>query len=113
MTFRRGALFGSVVLAASAAGFVAGVLVRPAQAQSLTTATIYVPPGGLVFRTLDGAPIARLSADAHGGNFELLDDHFAARPVEGSQLRPNPYSVDERDPWTKPAARERRPAAGF
>lgn len=56
-------------------GMAAGHLTqREAHAQSLSTSTIYVPPGGLVFRAPDGAPLARLSRDAHGGTFELFDD---------------------------------------
>jgi hypothetical protein len=88
-----------------AAAFVAGIGVdhialREAHAQSLSTATIYVPPGGLVFRTPDGSAIARLSRDAHGGIFELFDDQQAVSVRAPSvaaprpPLAPNPYVID-------------------
>ena len=48
-----------------------------------------------------------------GGNFELYDDHLAARPAGDGPLRPNPYSIDDKDPWTKPVHAEPRPGAGF
>ena len=47
---------------------------REARAQAATrTASVYVPPEGLVFRALDGRAIARLSYDARGGAFEVYD----------------------------------------
>jgi hypothetical protein len=69
-----------VLLLAFAATFVAGVLsqrllLREAHADpASSTASLYVPPSGLVFRTLDGTPIARISRGAHGGVFEVYDD---------------------------------------
>ena len=85
---------------------------REARAQSLTTSTIYVPNGGLVFRATDGTPIARLSRDAHGASFELYDDHAGTvRAAPG--LRSSPYIVDDPDPWTAAKAHLERPGPGF
>jgi hypothetical protein len=79
---------------------------REAQAQSPGVSTLFVPAGGLVFRTLDGKPIARISETGKGGNFELFDSHQdvglhlqPGRPA-AALVQDNPYSVDERDPWT-------------
>ena len=88
-------------LVAVTTAFLAGIAFdavehREARAQSLTTSTIYVPEGGLVFRATDGTPLARLSRDPHGATFELYDDHLAAKPdPHASELRGNPYIVDE------------------
>ncbi|HEX3344095.1 MAG TPA: hypothetical protein VHS09_05950 [Polyangiaceae bacterium] len=87
---------------------------REAQAQSAGISTLYVPAGGLVFRAMDGHPLARISEDAHGGAFELYDDrrevaarlHPSRTPALAQQ---NPYTLDERDPWT-PAGPPRPPA---
>jgi hypothetical protein len=90
---------------AIAAAFVTGVTVnqfapREAQAQSVSTATVYVPPGGLVFRATDGTALARLSRDAHGGTFELFDDRHGMlmrlpkATVNVPGLAPNPYVTD-------------------
>jgi hypothetical protein len=89
---------------AIAGAFVAGAGIsqltqREAHAQSSTTATLYVPSGGLVFRATDGTALARLSRDAHGGTFELFDDRHevSTRVPRGSaEPAPNPYTV-ERD----------------
>jgi len=60
--------------------FLAGVVShhlwpRDAHAQAmLSVSTIYVPPDGLVFRSLDGKPIAKLSRTGRGALFELCDD---------------------------------------
>ena len=94
---------------AIAAAFVTGVGVtqfaqREAQAQSVTTATVYVPSGGLVFRATDGTALARLSRDAHGGTFELFDDRHEVSmrvPRAVSDPAPNPCVVDK-DPQTSP-----------
>jgi hypothetical protein len=40
---------------------------------------IQVPRGGLVFRSVEGAAIARLRSEASGGVFELLDSHQRVR----------------------------------
>jgi hypothetical protein len=80
---------------------------RDARAQAIAHAsTIYVPADGLVFRTIDGKPIARLSHGTHGGVLELYDDRqeAAARFSSGtigatrSSAR-EPYVLDEEDPW--------------
>src|ERR1700722_9707086 len=66
------------------AAFSAGVAAsqlweHEAHAQALPfAATIYVPSDGLAFRTFDGRVVARLSHDAHGGMFELFDEHEQA-----------------------------------
>ena len=56
---------------------------REAIARQPQTATMYVPPDGLLFRAPDGRAIARLSYDAHGGVFEVIDDDVQMhwRPV--------------------------------
>jgi hypothetical protein len=59
-------------------------LEREASARQPQTTTLYVPPDGLTFRALDGHAVARLSYDAHGGIFEVYDDH--ERPT--AALRP-------------------------
>jgi hypothetical protein len=95
---------------AIATAFVAGIgasqlAQHEAQAQSLSTATLYVPAGGLVFRAPDGTAIARLSRDAHGGTFELFDNRHEVSmrapkgPAKFPELAPNPYATDV-DPWT-------------
>jgi hypothetical protein len=86
---------------------------REAHAQSLSTATLYVPLGGLVFRAPDGTALARISRDAHGGAFELFDDRQEVSmrvPSPGTLAPappPNPYVLDK-DPWTAlhPATRD-------
>jgi len=59
---------------------------REAIARQPQTATLYVPPDGLLFRAPDGRAVARLSYDAHGGVFEVYDDR--ERPA--AALRPAP-----------------------
>jgi hypothetical protein len=70
----------TALVATFAAGIVASQLwVRDARAQAAPfAATIYVPSDGLAFRTFDGRVVARLSHDAHGGVFELYDEHEQA-----------------------------------
>jgi hypothetical protein len=87
---------------------------REAHAQSLATSNIVVPEGGLFFRSPDGTPIARLSRDAHGANFELFDERLATRPTRvASDLRSRAY-VDDDDPWEeRPAKAGARPGPGF
>jgi hypothetical protein len=49
---------------------------RQAQAKPAgQPASVYVPPDGLAFRTLDGRIIARMSYDARGGFFEVYDNN--------------------------------------
>jgi hypothetical protein len=73
-----------IAITALAAAFTAGIVAshlweRDAHAQALPfAATIYVPSDGLAFRTFDGRVVARLSHDAHGGMFELFDEHEQA-----------------------------------
>ena len=111
-----------VAVLALAAAFAAGALSqhlgsREAHAQSGTPAAITVPADGLVFRSPDGRPIARLSRDMRGGVFELYDDRQevvtrlgnTVRAVAAAkELHPNPYVVDEEDPFASAA-----PGAGF
>jgi hypothetical protein len=81
---------------------------REAHAQAGVPASITVPAEGLVFRSPDGRPIARVSRDARGGVFELYDDRqeivtrvpSAVRAVAAAkELHPNPYVVDDEDPF--------------
>jgi len=66
----------ALALALAFAGGLVTSLVRDAHAQAAPfAATMYVPSDGLAFRTFDGRVVARLSYDAHGGIFELYDDH--------------------------------------
>jgi hypothetical protein len=105
------ALLGCVTVCAAFAGGVAFEhFGRDANAQSAGISTLYVPPGGLVFRGMDGRPLARISQDAHGGALELYDERreVAARLQGGphtpvlAQQNPytSPYSLEDRDPWT-------------
>jgi hypothetical protein len=99
-------------LLATIAAFTAGVAFeqlcpRDAHAQAMSSlSTIYVPSDGLVFRTLDGRAIAKLSHDAHGGFLELYDDRQegVARFSSGALGVPHsaardPYVLDQEDPW--------------
>ena len=83
---------------------------RHASAEPIgSTSTIYVPAEGVVFRALDGRPIARLARDAYGGFLELYDDRrasalrFPARavPVEAPTVPPSAFVIDDEDPWTR------------
>jgi hypothetical protein len=117
-----------------ATAFLAGMVAEhlgqsEAHAQSAqSTSTIYVPPGGLVFRTLDGKPIARIGRDAHGNSIELYDsDHETAsrvltsdtavadeKPVSASPYVLDPYLLDEDDPWAaRASAPPQKPGPGF
>jgi hypothetical protein len=107
-TFSNRALVWTLsVFAAFAAGVASEHFGREAHADSMTgVSTLYVPPGGLVFKATDGTPLARIGRDAHGGTLELYDEHgeIAGRRQHGPRvtpalLRENPY-VDMRDPWT-------------
>ncbi|HXX66513.1 MAG TPA: hypothetical protein VEK07_05005 [Polyangiaceae bacterium] len=88
---------------------------RDARAEPASSgSTVYVPSGGLVFRTLDGRPILRLSREAAGGVLELYDDEEQvtsritavtpsipkARSADCA-CGPTPQSVmlDDLDPW--------------
>lgn len=92
------------------AAFVGGIAYehsgREAQAQSAGISTLYVPAGGLVFRSVDGKPLARISEDSHGGALELYDDRReVSLRMQGRNAAPvlaheNPYTLDDRDPWT-------------
>ena len=52
-----------------------GLIGQARAAAVSSTPTIYVPAEGLVFRSPDGTPIARISRDARGGVIEIYDDH--------------------------------------
>jgi len=107
----RALLWSLTVCAAFIGGVASEHFGREANAQSAGISTIYVPPGGLVFRAMDGKPLARISQDAHGGALELYDDrrevatrlHGSRTPVLAQQ---NPYTLDDRDPWTVSAPPE-------
>jgi hypothetical protein len=118
-----------VALAAALGGAVVShaVWTRDAHAQGTTSiTTIYVPADGLVFRSLDGRPIARLSRDVHGGMLEVYDDHDEATvrvssgtfaPLKSSGMAsPSSriFTLDDEDPWlAAPPAPAPRPGAGF
>ena len=104
------------------------VWTREAQAQGTTTiSTIYVPVDGVIFRSFDGRPIARLSRDVHGGLLEVYDDHDEATvrvssgtfaPLKSSGIAPAAssriFTLDDEDPWlAAPPAPAIRPGAGF
>jgi hypothetical protein len=79
---------------------------REARAQTISSlSTIYVPSDGLVFRTVDGRPIARLSRDVHGGFLELYDDRqegvarFSSGALGPTRSAREPYVLDQDDPW--------------
>jgi hypothetical protein len=80
----RSSLFALAVVAAFAAGVLSQRIRMPEAHADTTssTATVYVPSEGLVFRTLDGTPIARISRDSRGGVFELYDEQ--QRPARRS-----------------------------
>jgi hypothetical protein len=103
---------------------------REAIAQPMpSSSTIYVPSDGLVFRSFDGRPIARLTRDTHGGVLELYDEREepTTRVSAGGTLGhlrasgpvPTPpsrvFTLDEEDPWLAPPppAPAPRPGAGF
>src|SRR5579872_805804 len=85
--------------------------VARAQPQS-SISTIYVPADGLLFRSLDGRPIARLTRDVNGGLLELYDERdepatrLSSADLHGG-LRVNAppttparvFTLDEEDPW--------------
>jgi hypothetical protein len=106
----RAVLWAVTVCAAFTAGVAFEHFGREAHADSVTgVSTLYVPAGGLVFRAVDGTPLARVGRDAHGGTLELYDEHgqiAGARAPRGPRAAPvlyeNPY-VDVRDPWTTEA----------
>jgi hypothetical protein len=108
---RRFAWAGALVLAYAAGVASKRFWVPDAHAQASTTpvvATMYIPSGGLVFRTPDGRPVARLSRDAHGGLFELFDEHDTAMsavprqvpsPFGNARQVKEPYVLDDEDPF--------------
>jgi hypothetical protein len=105
----RALLWSLTVCAAFVGGIAFEHFGRQANAQSGGISTIYVPPGGLVFRGMDGKPLARISEDSRGGTLELYDDRReVSTRLQSSRTPPlaqqNPYTLDDRDPWTVPAA---------
>lgn len=99
-----------------------------AQAQGASSiSTIYVPADGVVFRSFDGRPIARLSRDAHGGLLEVYDEHDEATvrvssgtfsPLKNSGIEATGasrvFTLDDQDPWlAAPPSPGPRPGAGF
>jgi hypothetical protein len=54
-------------------GITSSVAVRDARADALGEVTVPVPTPGVVFRSSDGRPIARIRSGAAGGSFEILD----------------------------------------
>jgi hypothetical protein len=75
---------------------------RSAQAQSAGVSTVYVPAGGVVFRSLDGAPLARITRDAHGGVLEMYDNHkdVATRLGAGHPRAVVPQELAEDNPYS-------------
>jgi hypothetical protein len=59
-----------------------------AKAAVSSSSTIYVPPGGLAFRSLNGRVFAKLSYDAHGGVLELFDEHEEPSAYVGGSAMP-------------------------
>jgi hypothetical protein len=119
--------FVSVVAALSfAAGLVSTTWLFPREARADSPySTVSVPREGLTFRAADGHAIARLSYDAQGGRFEVLDDHGDAvatlgpsgRTSSPSLAAPKPaWSLDVvQDPWgaEAPKAREAKVGSGL
>jgi hypothetical protein len=104
----RALLWSLTVCAAFVGGIAFEHFGREARAQSAGISTLYVPPGGLVFRSMDGKPLARISQDAHGGGaLEVFDERReVAVRVDGQRdghapvlAHENPYTLDERDPF--------------
>lgn len=98
---------------AGSIGFGAGALQREAHAQSVATSTIYVPTGGLVFRSADGTPIARLYRGPHGGSFELFDERGEPAGTPAGDPGSKGFVLDDDDPWKMPVTPSERPGAGF
>lgn len=89
---------------------------RDARAQPQSSvSTVFVPSEGIVFRSLDGRPIARLSREASGGVIELYDENeqvttrlTAATPSipkakQGAcacTTSPQSVMLDDLDPWS-------------
>ncbi len=115
LTFaRRAATSLAVIVVAFVAGRSTGAFGdREARAQSLSTSSITVPEGGLVFRAPDGTPLARLARGSHGATFVLYDEHQRpSTPGSLHDLHVEPYT-DDADPWTSPGSRTERPGPGF
>ncbi len=98
-----------------AAGVVGSQLIREAHAQTAPFAsTMYVPADGLTLRTLEGHVVAKLSYDAHGGVFELYDEHerpaTRVRAESFAPASPAPQPPPAADP---PRASGRKPDLGF
>jgi hypothetical protein len=120
-------LIGLVAVTASALGSLLTLTAVPRRAEAQPYASsIQVPPGGLTFRAADGRAVARLSYDARGGLFEVLDEHGAAASTLGpgratplmTHLAPSApvpesaWSVDVLpDPWAH--AQHRAPPSGL
>jgi len=92
---------------------------RDARAQPASSlSTVYVPSGGMIFRTFDGHPIARLARDADGAVIELYDGYdqpvtrigasalsFPLRPQAcAPSVTPHKpaFTLDDDDPWEQP-----------
>ena len=80
---------------------------RDARAQPASSpATVYVPAEGMMFRTLDGHPIARLARDANGAVIELYDGDD--QPM--TRLGASPLLFPRRAPECAPSASQRKPS---
>jgi hypothetical protein len=85
MPSKRLFLVSALVVSAFAGGALSSrVFAGDARADARpTTATIYVPADGLVFRSPEGKTIARISSDASGGVLELYNE----KEQPGARLR--------------------------
>jgi hypothetical protein len=106
LTSRTSALLVATIVACATGLAFQHLSPRNAQAQTMSSlSTIYVPADGLVFRTFDGRPIARLSRDAHGGFLELYDDRqdgvarFSSGAPGPAHPAREPSVLDQDDPW--------------
>jgi hypothetical protein len=108
---------------AMAVAFVGGwVLARTpsvARADSVPLgSTVYIPAGGLFFRTVDGHLVAKLSRNTNGGVFELFDDNEAAivrlsAGSSGASVSSRPPSQERQVETLRPALERNDPSSVF
>ena len=108
-----------LVVVAALAGFAGGAMMTALASPRLAHADAYassiqVPREGLTFRGEGGRAIARLGYGAHGGVFEVLDEHGdpvaamgTAAHATSPEAIPGPTGAtgawtldDARDPWS-------------
>ncbi|HZU83585.1 MAG TPA: hypothetical protein VE987_11735 [Polyangiaceae bacterium] len=117
---QRFAIAGALVAAFAAGAAWHAVWPRAARAQATASpSSVYVPAEGLVFRTADGRPLARLWRGPKGGVFDLYDDNGAAATrlsagvIGAARQEREPYVLDDEDPFTNASPAEQRPGPGF